>query len=314
MSQREWVEKDLYAVLGVDKTASAAEIKKAYRKLAQKYHPDTNSGEAKAEEKFKEVTQAYDVIGDETKRKEYDQVRAMFGSGARFSGFGGGGQRVNVEDVFGNAGGGGFEDVLGNLFGFAGGVRRRPTRGQDLETEAVIEFMDSINGATLTISVPTSQGTSRNVKVRVPEGVRDAARIRLTGKGGPSSDGGTPGDLYVRIRVKPHKLFARKDKDFTIDVPVTFVEAALGADVQIPTLNGGPVKLKVPAGTQSGKTFRVRGKGPAINGSKTDLLAKVQVAVPSKISKKAKDLLKKFAETEDESPRAAFEEVLDERA
>lgn len=286
MSQREWVEKDYYATLGVASTASAAEITKAYRKLAQKYHPDTNPGNASAESRFKEISQAHDVIGDPRKRTEYDQLRTMMSGGPRFSGFGGG-QRINVEDLFGNLFGGDF-----------GRAERRPVRGPDLETEVSLSFMESISGPTVTLQVG-----DRSVKTRLPQGVKDGGRIRLAGKGADAGPGTQRGDLYVRVRVGAHKFFGRKDNDVTVRVPVLFTEAALGADVEVPTLNGKPVTLKIPAGTPSGKTFRVRGKGPELAGRRTDLFVTVDVAVPAKLSKQQRKLIEQLAELGEASPR-----------
>ncbi|HLF69410.1 MAG TPA: DnaJ C-terminal domain-containing protein [Actinomycetota bacterium] len=298
MNQREWVEKDYYAILGVDKSASEAQIRKAYRKLAQKHHPDANQGDPKAEERFKEISQANDVIGDPVKRREYDQVRAAFGSGTRFQGFGGG-QRVNVEDVFGS-GAGGFEDLFGSLFGGS----RGPQKGPDLETQATLGFEEALDGTTVTLNL-SDGAESRTIKARIPAGVNDGARIRLPGKGGASPYGGPRGDLFIRVAVTPHRFFGRKGKDLTLQLPVTFVEATLGAEVEVPTLNGHAVLLKVPVGTSSGKTFRVRGKGPA---GAPDILVTLQVAVPKRLSKDQKELLRRFAELEGESPRESFEE------
>lgn len=309
MSQREWVEKDFYAVLGVPKSASAADIKKAYRKLAQRYHPDTNRGDSGAEEKFKEISYAYDVLSDPDKRRQYDELREMLASGFSpfVGGTTGGATRIRVEDLgdlfTGGGGEGVFEDLLGGLFG---GRRRgrTPARGTDLHAEVSLTFEDALAGVTKTINItdPTT-GKRRTVKARIPAGVNDGARIRLAGKGATSVSGGPPGDLYLKVSVVPHKFFGRRGRDLTIQLPLTFVEAALGAEVEVPTLQGRPVKLKVSAGTPSGKTFRIKGKGPSVNGTKGDILATVQVAVPSRLSSKDKDLLREFAASSAEAPR-----------
>ncbi|MFB3737930.1 MAG: molecular chaperone DnaJ [Candidatus Velamenicoccus archaeovorus] len=368
--RREWFEKDYYQVLGVAKNASQAEIKKAYRKLAQRYHPDANPGDATAEERFKEISAAYDVIGDEAKRTQYDQVREMASSGFGPGGFPGpgpgaggpGGRRVRFEDI-------GFGADLGDLFGmFTGGAgrRRAPARGADLETEVRIAFDQAMQGTTVPVRVqgpapcprcggsgaepgtsPTTcpqcagagvvsvnQGffqmtqpcpqchgsghvvehpcttcrgsgsvrTTRSFQVKIPAGVNDGARIRLPGKGEPGPAGGRPGDLYVSVRVAPHRVFGRKGNDLTLTLPITFAEAALGANVQVPTLNGA-VTLKVPAGTQNGQTFRIRGKGAPKRGGQGDLLVKVDVQVPKKLSREEKQLLRQLKELETESPR-----------
>lgn len=322
MPEREWAEKDYYATLGVPKGATEAEIKKAYRKLAQKYHPDANPGDKAAEEKFKEVSHAADVLTDAKTRKEYDDFREMVGSG--FGGFpgggfpgggfpgGGGGRRIRVEDlgdlgdIFGttfgggHTGGGGADDIFSTIFSRVGG----PTRGRDLETEIVLNFREALDGtlANLKLTEPGT-GKQRTLKVRIPAGVQDGARIKVAGKGNPSTNGGQPGDLYVTVGVVPHAVFGRKGKDLTLSLPITFPEAALGAEVSVPTLDGPPVTLKVPAGTQHGRTFRIRGKGGGGEGVKGDLLVTTQVVVPQKLSKEGREALERFAEAVPESPR-----------
>ena len=328
MSQKEWIEKDYYAVLGVDKSASAADIKKAYRKLAQKHHPDANAGNPKAEEKFKEVSAAYDVLSDEKTKEEYDRIRQMVaaggfrtagpGAGPGFGGFGGGGQRVRIEDVGDIFGGGGasFGDLFGDLFGSGGGGAASGygrARGSDLETETSLSFEDALDGVQVELHIQERGGQPRTIKARIPAGVTDGARIKLTGKGSPGPGGGPAGDLYVKVRVRPHKVFGRKNKDLTLALPVTFAEAALGAQIDVPTLNGGPVKLKIPAGTSSGRTFRVRGKGVPTGKDKGDLLVTVQVAVPEKLNREAKSLIERLAELDTESPRAALDEMIEGR-
>ncbi|HEX2054617.1 MAG TPA: DnaJ C-terminal domain-containing protein [Actinomycetota bacterium] len=327
MSQKEWIEKDYYAVLGVDKSASAADIKKAYRKLAQKYHPDANQGDAKSEDKFKEVSAAYDVLSDPKQKEEYDRIREMVAAGGfraggpggfgGFGGFGGqGGSRVrvdNINDIFGS---GGFGDLFGDLFGNSGGAASgfggaRAMRGQDLETETSLSFEEALEGVQVELYLTEPNGTPRTIKARIPAGVTDGARIKLAGKGAAGENGGPRGDLYVKVRVRPHKFFGRKNKDLTLSLPVTFAEAALGAQIDVPTLNGGPVKLKIPAGTSSGKTFRVKGKGVPSGKDKGDLLVTVQVAVPERLNREAKNLIERLAELEPQSPRAALEELIE---
>ena len=376
--RREWFEKDYYGVLGVAKNASAAEIKKAYRKLAQQFHPDANPGNADAETRFKEISAAYDVLGDEDKRKRYDEVRDMGASG--FGGFGPGGagaagwpggaggpggtRYVNVEDL-GDVG-----DLFGGLFG--GGVRSRgratrPQRGTDLETEVKVSFEDAMAGTTVPVKItgpsvcrtchgsgaapgtspsvcpvcggagevavnqgffsmsqpcrncnatgrivetpcPTCKGSgserrSRTFKVKIPAGVKDGARIKLAGRGEPGPAGGQPGDLYVRVKVARDDVFGRKGDNLTLTLPVSYPEAALGANVQVPTLNG-PVTLKVPAGTPSGKTFRIKGKGAPRKSGAGDLMVTVEVDVPRKLSKEEKQLLQDLQDVQKASPRS----------
>lgn len=312
MSEREWLEKDYYAVLGVSPSASEAEIKKAYRKLAQAHHPDKRQGDEPTAERFKEISQAYDVLSDKQKRERYDQIREMVRSGwSPFAGAGAGGRGprggggVRIDDVFFTQGweSSGFEDLIDQLLGRAGG-RRGARRGTDLETVVRLSFEEALEGTTVTVPVtdPTA-GETRRVKTRIPPGVNDGARIRVPGKGAPGPGGSRAGDLYVRVSVAPHPNFGRKNRDLTLRLPVTFAEAALGAEVEVPTLAGRPVRLKVPAGTPSGKTFRIRGKGASVNGTKGDLLVTVEVAVPVKLTKEERELIKRFAEIHRESPR-----------
>jgi molecular chaperone DnaJ len=303
LAQRDWFEKDYYKVLGVSESASKDEIKRAYRKLAHKYHPDANKGDKTAEQRFKEISEAHSVLSNDTKRKEYDEIRrfARTGGGPGV-GFrpGGGRTRVTVGDIgdIGDLFGDLFDDGgrIGDLFGF-----RPRRRGQDLETEAHLTFEDAVSGTTFEIA----DGT----KVRVPPGVTDGARIKVPRKGGPGPpDGGEPGDLFVRVHVEPHPFFSvGSNGDLIVDFPVTITEAALGAKLEVPTLDGG-VTVKVPAGTRSGKTLRVKGKGgPRQRGGRADLLVKVRVEIPQKLSKKERELLEEFAALHDDSPRRHME-------
>lgn len=326
MASQDWFDKDFYKVLGVDKTASDAELKKTYRKLARQFHPDSNPGDAAAENRFKEISEAYSVLSDKEQRQEYDQVRAM-GSGARFTA-GGGGQGGGFEDVFGGmfgqqgggqrvrfgqggGGAGGFEDILGGMFGGgagggfgqpSGGYRGfgGPTKGRDVTATTTLDFTTAIAGDT----VKLSQGNGRPVNVRIPAGVADGQKIRLRGRGEPSPDGGESGDLVVTVTVRKHPVFERDGQNLRVDVPVTFVEAALGATIQVPTLGGEPVKLKVAPGTPSGRVLRVKGRGVTTKNGTGDLLATVQVAVPSHLSDKAREAVEALAAAlPDEDPR-----------
>lgn len=294
MAQRDWVEKDYYKVLGVPSKATKDDIKKAYRKLAQKYHPDANKGDAAAESRFKEISEAHAILSNDEKRKEYDHIR-QFGGGFGFGAPGsGGGRNVRVEDLGDLFGGGGAgAGVFEDLFGFS---RRAARKGADAESTVQLSFDDAISGTTVSLS--------NGAKVRIPAGVGDGARIRVAGKGGPGTNGGPPGDLYVRVSVGTHPIFQMgKDGDLTVRVPVTYPEAALGAKVTVPTL-GAPVTVKVPAGTEHGKVLRVKGKGaPRRNGGHGDLLVKIEVAVPKKLSRAEKEALERFAEAHKTSPR-----------
>ncbi len=286
MAQRDWADKDYYAILGVSRTASKQEIKKAFRQLAQKLHPDANKGDAAAETRFKEVSEAHSILGNEEKRKEYDDFRRLVSSGGgRRVGFGPG---MNIGDLFGNGAGG---SRLEDLFGFT--VARR---GEDLETEVTLTFDEAISGTT--VSLPGGG------KVRIPVGITDGARVKAAGRGSAGSAGGGSGDLYVRVRVEPHPIFEQgKNGDLIVRVPVTYPEAALGAEVTVPTLDG-QVKVKVPAGTPNGKTLRVKGRGaPRANGGNGDLRAVIEVKVPAKLSRREKEALERFAAVHTDSPR-----------
>jgi molecular chaperone DnaJ len=289
MASQDWIDKDFYKILGVSKNVAGADLKKIYRKLAKENHPDLHPGDAKAEARFKDISEAYDVLSDAEQRREYDAVRAM-GGGARFQA---GGQGTGFEDVFSNLfGGGGFPGGFG---GFGG-----PQRGADLSTTATIDFIDSINGSTIKIRVGGDP-----ISVRVPAGIQDGQKLKVKSKGQLSPNGGPTGDLVVTIRVKIHPVFVRDGENLRVTVPVTFAEAVLGATIQVPTLGGEPVKLKINPGTPNGRTLRVRGKGVQFESRAGDLLATVEVLVPAHVSKKAEELIKSFdAMLPDEDPRA----------
>ncbi|HSF84496.1 MAG TPA: DnaJ C-terminal domain-containing protein [Acidimicrobiia bacterium] len=299
--RKEWLETDYYAVLGVSKGAAAKDIKKAYRKLAQQYHPDTNQGDESAERRFKEINEAYDVLGDEETRKEYDHVREM---GYFVGGPQGGQQYVRVEDLFGQAGGDASPFDLfggiGDLFGRAGaGGRVRAQAGRDVSAEITLSFHEAIAGVTRELSVNGSR-----VKVKIPRGIDDGARIRVAGKGEPGFNAGPSGDLFVKVRVGSHPIFGRTGKHLTITVPITFAEAALGAEINVPTLDG-KVRLRIPAGTPTGKTFRVREKGVSTSKETGDLLVTVEVAVPTDLTDEQRSLLEKLRDNGPaENPRS----------
>ena len=298
MASQDWFDKDFYKVLGVTKDVSDAELKKVYRKLAREYHPDSNPNNAAAEAKFKEISEAYSVLSDKTQRAEYDQIRAM-GGGARFTGGAGGfpgggfpGGAAGFEDVFSNLFGGG---GMGGFGGFGG-----PQRGQDLSHRATIDFIDSIKGTTLKLNFDRGG----QVQVKIPAGIQDGQKVKVRGKGAPSPNGGEAGDLLVSVHVKPHPVFVRDGNNLRVSVPVTFVEASLGATISVPTLGGEPVKLKVSPGTPNGRVLRVKGKGVESSKGAGDLLATVEIAVPSHLSDKAKKKLEEFNElVPQEDPR-----------
>jgi molecular chaperone DnaJ len=360
--------KDLYKVLGVSKGASQDEIRSSYRKLARKYHPDANREDPKAEERFKEIQQAYEILSNPQKRREYDEgPRAFFGGGGAGNAPGGTGRRSNVSfsdfsDLFGN---------FGDIFGTATDNKRQSTRGEDVTVSVNLKFKDALKGSTTRITVPVEEGCercggtgaapgtaprvcpecsgrgvrsrdqgffalsepcgrcggegtvvekpcsscegagrlrrSRQVTVKIPAGAKDGMKIRLPGRGSAGRKGGPPGDLYVVTRVAEHPVFERRGDDFLVNVPVSFVEAALGAQIEVPRPGGGTVKLRLPPGTQDGKRLKVRGAGapPARGGGGApgDLVVRVGVVVPEKLSRREKEILEALAEERDEDVR-----------
>ncbi len=298
----EWVEKDYYDVLGVSETATPEEITKAYRRLARRLHPDANPGDKGAEERFKEVSAAYEVIGDSARRAEYDEARRLVTSGAAS---GGGPFRVHVTNAD-DLGDFGFGDLFDGFFTSAA-TWGRPAgagrRGSDLEAELHLRFEDAVFGVATEVHVQGPVGRMRDVKVRVPAGVEDGQVIRIPGRGDPGTNGGPAGDLYVLVRVADHDLFTRRGSDLTVTVPVTYPEAVLGAEVKVPTLDGPPVTVKVPAGTPSGRVLRVRGRGVPGPRGRGDLLVTIEVAVPPEVQGQERKAVEDLAQAISWSPR-----------
>ncbi|MDQ0078933.1 DnaJ C-terminal domain-containing protein [Arthrobacter oryzae] len=310
MASQDWADKDFYKILGIAKDASDADIKKAYRKLARQHHPDTNAGDVASEKKFKDISEAYSVLSDPDERQQYDAIRAM-GGGARFAPGGGGGAPggAGFEDLFGGlfTGGGGrhsggystsggippeFADLFGGGFGGAGGpagYQRAPQKGADRTATTTISFAGSIRGTTIGLREPDGDV----IDVRVPAGIKDGQKVRVRGKGqyGPAGNG----DLMVTVNVKGHDFYTRDGDNLRIHVPVTFPEAALGADIEVPTIDGETVKVRVPAGTPSGRTLRVKGRGVKHSKATGDLLVTIDVVVPQKLTKEAEEAVKTFA-------------------
>jgi len=286
MATKDLYEKDYYAILGVDKKADGATIKKKYRQLARELHPDKTKGDKKLEDRFKEVSEAYDILSDDKKRAEYDQAREMFKSGAfrqganQFSG--------DFSDLF-NGGG----DIFSQIFG----GRRGPRKGADVQASITISFRDSIFGKEVDIKP--------NLTVRIPAGIGDGGKVRVKGRGEPGEAG--PGDLYVIVNVVPHPVFSRKSENIHVTVPVTFTEAALGADIPVPTLEGDEVKVRIAPGTPNGKTFRVKGRGVKKGVNAGDLMVSIEVQVPQRVDGNAKKALEDFATaTKSEDVRSEF--------
>tara|TARA_Y100000768_G_scaffold54480_1_gene36045 strand:+ start:505 stop:1374 length:870 start_codon:yes stop_codon:yes gene_type:complete len=287
---RDWLDKNFYATLGVPQNATSDEIKKAYKKLARENHPDLNPENIEAEKKFKEISEAHAVLGDDRKRQEYDQIRAM-GS----SGFGGFTSQGFTVDDFGDI----FEN-LGDIFGFGG--RRK---GQTYQTNITISFTEAASGIEVVLPIE-----NESIKIKVPAGVDNGSVIRLRGRGGPGAAGAPDGDLLVQVSVQPHKFFKRSNMDLILEIPLLFTEAALGASIKIPTLTKS-VTLKIPSGTPSGKTFKIRGEGIAPQGRRSgDLYVKVFITPPVNLSRSAKKHLEKFKEQFEsgDSPRKYLDE------
>jgi molecular chaperone DnaJ len=369
-AQREWYEKDYYKVLGVVSTASDKEITRAYRKLAKQYHPDTNPG---SEERFKEISAAYDVLGDADKRKEYDEVRRL---GPLAGGFGAP-NGAGAPGGFRTADMGDLSDLFGGLFGNRGGrttTTRGPQRGADIEAALHLSFTDAVHGVTTKVNVPeevrcsncrgtgAAPGTSthtcprcggtgslndnqglfslstvcpdcqgrgtlfdtpcpvchgsgterkvRSVKVRIPAGVDDGQRIRVKGRGAPGQGMAPPGDLYVVVHVGSHPIFGRSGRNLTMNVPITFPEAALGTTITVPTLDG-KVTVRVPPGTAPGTVLRVAGRGVPSGGGRNakpgNLLVKLDVVVPTELTDEQRAAVESLAAVTDEAPRVAVE-------
>jgi len=315
VASQDWLEKDFYQVLGVSKDVSDVELKKVYRRLARENHPDQNPGDTKAEQRFKEISEAYSVLSDPESRREYDQLRALGAGGARFTAGGAGPDGASFEDLLGDLfsgraggyrGGGDFDDILGGFMrGNAGGgagfrPQRGPRRGRDYTASTTLDFGTAINGETVRLQGPAG----KPINVKIPAGVADGQKIKLRGKGEPSPDGGEAGDLVLTVTVRPHPAFTRDGLHLRVAVPVSFPEAALGATIEVPTLAGDRVKVKVPAGTPAGRVLRVKGKGVTTAKGTGDLLVELQVAVPSRLDGRAKDALEAFAAAmPDEDPR-----------
>ncbi len=307
--------KDYYKLLGVEREAKAEEISKAYKKLARKYHPDLNPGDKQAEEKFKEINEAYEVLKDLEKRKLYDQLGPNWQHGQQFQGEPG---YENVHFTFNGKSfdGSGFSDFFETLFGGAaagggrganfgpdpfGGFSSRPRRGRDVEAELPLSLEEASSGGRRTVTLQMPQGP-KTLEVNVPAGIREGAKLRLAGQGDPAP-GGTPGDLFLRVRYLPHPQFKVEGENLHCDVALAPWEAVLGAKVAVPTLEG-QVELNIPAGSSSGRKFRLRGKGLGSGVNRGDLLARVMIKVPAQLSAEERELWQKLADVSSFKARA----------
>jgi molecular chaperone DnaJ len=308
--QADWLERDLYAVLGVAEDADSKTISRAYRKLARELHPDTHPDDSEAGERFKDVTAAYDVLGDATKRAEYDEFRrAVAGAGrpdgdgrtwtwserGDFAGDGGSAWTTFDGSTWTTFDGGGLDDLLGRVMGRGGRGPATAWRGDDLEAVLDLSFDDAVQGLTTGVTLNGADG-SRTFRVRVPAGVQDGQRIRLPGKGGPGRNGGPPGDLYAVVRVAAHPVFGRRGLDLTVEAPISWPEAVLGTEIDVPTLGGSPVRVRVPAGTPHGRTLRVRGRGVRTDKSTGDLLVGIRLTVPDHVTDEQRQAVQAVAE------------------
>lgn len=320
MSGEDWLQKDFYKVLGVSKDADEATIKKAYRKLARTWHPDQNKGNPETEERFKEIGEAYTVLSNPEQRQQYDAIRAMGAGGFRGGAGGSGAAGVNFEDIFGAFGGGnggnvrfstsgsgaGFnlDDILG-AFGDFGGAhgspyQQAPQKGEDLHASTRITLKQSLSGVNIKLAV-----SGKPMTVKVPKGIKDGQSVRLRGKGKASINGGSAGDLIVTIHVEEDPVYSREGNDLRMTLPVTFAEATLGANVELPLIDGSTVTVKVPAGSDSGRTLRLKGRGVATKKGTGDLLATISVVVPKDLTPEQLDSIKSLVDSLDQSdPRA----------
>ena len=292
---------DYYEVLGAKRNASQPEIKKIYRRLARKYHPDVNPGDPSAEERFKQIQEAYKVLSDPEKRKVYDRPGYYPDGQQAAAGNGFHGVRFNGQSTFGDI----FSDLFGR--GYAGAGSARPTRGQDLEYGVETPFLDAIRGTQTRIRVSRREGLTQKVesfRVKIPAGVKTGSRIRVPGKGDAAEFGGSPGDLFLVVRVQPHPFFSRRRLNVLCKVPITIDEAVLGAEIEVPTVEG-KARLKIPSGTQNGQKFRLRGRGApsARGGGRGDQLVEVQVVLPTVKDERSKEILREFAQLNPQNPR-----------
>lgn len=309
-------ELDYYQILGVSRDATQEEIRKAYKKAARKNHPDANPGDEKAAERFKQIQEAYAVLGDPEKRKLYDRFGPDFARRAHAGQAAGGGWQgapggatFDFEQIFGGEGGIDLEDILhGFGFGFGSGGRTgrrpRPRRGQDFHIEITVPADDAWKGCKRDLQLE-QDGKPRRLSVTIPAGIRDRGTIRLRGQGAPGVNGGPPGDLLVTVRVAPHPYFRREENNLVIEVPVTITEAALGAKVEVPTLDEGTVLVTVPPGTASGTKLRLRGKGvpDPLTGVRGDQLCQIKIVPPKKLTPRARELLEQLAAELHDNPR-----------
>lgn len=309
-------QRDYYDILGVKKNADSKELKKAYRRLARQYHPDLHPGEKKAEmeKKFKELNEAYEVLGDEGNRKKYDQYGMNWKEAEAYERarqHTGGPHPAGGPFTGSTQGGADFSDLFEDLFGRGAqregaSFRGFAMAGADLEATLPISLREAFTGTRRTLNLPDATGTPRPIEVRIPAGVRDGERLRVKGKGAPGRGGGPPGDLFFHVQIGPHPVFQRKDADIVVTLPLWPWETVLGADVQVPTLSG-TVRLKIPAGSQSQQRMRLKGKGlPKRTGGHGDQFVVLDIVTPTSLSPDEKQLYEQLAKSEHPDPRSAL--------
>ncbi len=309
------MDKDYYKTLGVSREASPDDIKKAYQKLAAKYHPDMNPDDKQAKDKFQQVQAAYDVLSDPEKREKYDRYGSAFetmGGGGNWQGRTGGfgGEEIDLSELFGAGEGGAGFGSFADMFGFGGATRTRrrrtpPRRGSDLRAEITVDFQTSVLGGRQRVVMSDDQGESKTIEISIPAGIEDGKKIRLRGQGGPGATGGPPGDLLITVHVSEHPVFRRRGLDLEMTLPITVGEAVLGTSVDVPTPYG-TIAVKIPAGSSSGRRLRIKGHGVRTKSARGDLYLELAIVLPEKMSPEMRKLIEQFEDSTRFDPRESI--------